>query len=315
MFTKKKVDISDEENDPRNIHVNMYNYTKKFKGLLIGTLIVISIALAILIIGILIGSIGFEDRISESGTYTELTGSDCAGRGYDVEDWEGTCYLFVPSDDGAPLGVTVGELIQHHYFTTGWIIFGSIILAIALIWTSVYSRQMKEPLNDTLHEYIQESYFLNIQLTSPKGTTRAERIANLLWSVFPEVYSVSEGASEKDVKVPYSTNWKKGDYTFDFYLEADGVKFGAIFFEGKLTLKKIKEFTKAIQGDFPGKEDRVICIAKEFDKGLTEISAMEPDVTLEDKDEDKIIENFGDLWNVDILKEDDNNQFSIVWVS
>ena len=314
MFTKKKLNISDEENDPRNIHVNMYNYTKKFKGLLRGTLAVTIVALGILMSGLIISYAGFEDRISESGEYIELYGSDCAGRGYDVQD-SANCFLFVPSDDGAPIGVTVGELIQHHYLIAWWFVFGFIVLAIALTWTIVYSRQMKEPLDETLHQYIQESYFLNIQLTSPKGTTRAERIANLLWSVFPEVYSASEGVSEKDVKVPYTTNWKKGDYTFDFYLEADGVKFGAIFFEGKLTLKKIKEFTKAVQGDFTGDEDRVICIAKEFDKDLTSLLSMDADAILEDKDEDKIVKNFGNIQNVDILKEDDNNQFSIVWIS
>ena len=316
MFTKKKLDISDEENDPRNIHVNMYNNTKKFKGLLRGTLAVTIAALGILIAGLLIGSIGFEDRISESGEYIELYGSDCAGRGFDVEA-NYTCYLFVPSDGGAPLGVTVGELISHHYMTLGWIIIGCIILAGALVWTAVYSRKMKEPLDETLHQYIQESYFLNIQLTSPKGKTRAERISNLLWSVFPEVYAVSENTSEgqKALKIPYSINEKKKNYVFDFYMEAEEVKFGAIFFEGKLTLKKIKEFTKAVQGDFAGEDDRVICIAKEFDKNLTSLLAMDADAILEEKDEDKIVENFGNIQNVDILKEDDNNQFSIVWIS
>ena len=98
-------------------------------------------------------------------------------------------------------------------------------------------------------------------------------------------------------------------------MEAEEVKFGAIFFEGKLTLKKIKEFTKAVQGDFAGEDDRVICIAKEFDKNLTSLLAMDADAILEEKDEDKIVENFGNIQNVDILKEDDNNQFSIVWIS
>ena len=316
MFTKKKLDISDEENDPRNIHVNMYNYTKNFKKFLGITLSITVIAFGILLIGLTGAYYGFEDRISESGTYIELYGSDCEGRGYEPTS-EQTCLLFVPSDGGAPLGVTVGELINHHYIVAGWIVLGCIVLAIALIWTIVYSRQMKEPLDETLHEYIQESYFLNIQLTSPKGTTRAERIANLLWSVFPEVYSVSENTSEgqEALKIPYSINEKKGDYVFDFYMKAEEIQFGAIFFEGKSTLKKIKEFTKSIQGDFSGEDDRVICIAKEFDKGLTELSTMEPDASLEDKDEDKLIENFGDLSNIDILKEDDNNQFSIVWIS
>ena len=176
---------------------------------------------------------------------------------------------------------------------------------------------MKEPLAETLHEYIQESYFLNIQLTSPKGTTRAERIANLLWSVFPEVYSASDNESEKDVKIPYSTNWKKGDYTFDFYLEADGVKFGAIFFKGKLTSEKIKEFTDSVNGDFMGDDDRVICIAKEFDQELLSLLEVDSEKKyLEDVDEDRLYEGvFSNMSNVDILKEDDNNQFSIVWIS
>jgi hypothetical protein len=313
MFTKKKLDIRDEENDPRNIHVNMYNYTKNFKKFLGTTLTITVIAFGILIIGLTGAYYGFEDRISESGTYIELYGSDCEGRGYEPTS-EQTCLLFVPSDGGAPLGVTVGELINHHYIVAGWIVLGCIVLAIALIWTIVYSRKMKEPLDDTLHEYIQESYFLNIQLTSPKGTTRAERIANLLWSVFPEVYSVSDNisAGKETTKIPYSINEKKAGYVFDLYMEAEGVKFGAIFFEGVFTLKKLKEFTDSVNGDFTGDDDRVICIAKKFDVGLSEIAAMPADAELEE--DDLLDEQFNGL-NVDILKEDNNNQFSIVWIS
>ena len=69
------------------------------------------------------------------------------------------------------LHIAVNELINHHYIVAGWIVVGCIVLAISLIWTAVYARQMKEPLDETLHQYIQESYFLNIQLTSPKGKT------------------------------------------------------------------------------------------------------------------------------------------------
>ena len=137
MFTKKKLDISDEENDPRNIHVNMYNYTKHFKKFLGTTLTITIAALGILLLGVFGSFSGFEDRISESGTYIELYGSDCEGRGYEPSP-EQTCLLFIPSDDGAPLGVTVGELINHHYIIAGWFVIGTIIILIAVICTIIY---------------------------------------------------------------------------------------------------------------------------------------------------------------------------------
>ena len=155
MFTKKKLDIRDEENDPRNIHVNMYNYTKSFKRLLSITLIITITAFGILSIGLFGSYSGFEDRINESGTYIELYGSDCEGR-YDYTPApEHICLLFIPSDDGAPLGITIGELINHHYIIAGWFVIGTIIILIAVICTIIYFIKMKGPLAETLHQYIQ----------------------------------------------------------------------------------------------------------------------------------------------------------------
>ena len=53
-------------------------------------------------------------------------------------------------------------------------------------------------------------------------------------------------------------------------------------------------------------------VAKKFDVGLSEIAAMPADAELEE--DDLLYEQFNGL-NVDILKEDNNNQFSIVWIS
>ena len=94
-----------------------------------------------------------------------------------------------------------------------------------------------------------------------------------------------------------------GGYTFDFYMDTNEGKFGAIFLEGKLTLEKLKTFTKQVDGDFVSQDDHVICIAKEFDP-----------IFYSDKLEKKMDDYVSGSFNLDILKEDDNNQFSIVWI-
>ena len=99
-------------------------------------------------------------------------------------------------------------------------------------------------------------------------------------------------------------------------MEAEDVKFGAIFFEGKLTLEKLKEFTDGVKDDFLGEEDRVICIAKDFDQELLSLLEGDPKSEFLEEEEEKLYEEyFNGIDNVDILKENKNNQFSIIWIS
>ena len=56
------MNIQDEENDPKNIQINMYSFTKAFRKQVRTTISILLIALAVFIIGIFIGSVGFEDR-------------------------------------------------------------------------------------------------------------------------------------------------------------------------------------------------------------------------------------------------------------
>ena len=61
--------------------------------------------------------------------------------------------------------MTIGDIINQHYGTVFWIGIGFIIMTIALIGIIVNYRPMAKPLRETLHQYIQEAYFLNIQLS------------------------------------------------------------------------------------------------------------------------------------------------------
>ena len=301
MFSRKKLSVNEEEDNPRNNQVNMYFATKKFTKLVSLSFTLTICSLIILGIAIFTGYYGFEDRISQSGTYITLYGSDCEGRGYEVTNDKFECLLFIPSPDfESNIGVTIGDIINQHYGTVFWIGIGFIIMTIALIGIIVNYRPMAKPLRETLHQYIQEAYFLNIQLIASKGVTRTERIFNLLLAVFPEVYLKSKNKDGENIK---KRKKKVGEYTYDFYMDTKEGKFAGIFFEGKLTLEKLKEFTNNVKNHFESEDDRVICIAKEFDL-----------VFESDELEEKIDGNINGEFQLDVLKEDDNDQFSIIWI-
>ena len=301
MFSRKKLSVNEEEDNPRNNQVNMYFATKKFTKLVSLSFTLTICSLIILGIAIFSGYYGFEDRISQSGTYITLYGSDCVERGYVVTNDEYQCFLFIPSPNSElNIGITMGEIIAQHYVTVLWIGVSFIIITIVMIGIIVIYRPMAKPLRETLHQYIQESYFLNIQLTATKGATRTERIFNLLLAVFPEVYLKSENEGGENIK---ERKKKIGEYTYDFYMDTKEGKFAGIFFEGKLTLEKLKEFTNNVKNHFESEDDRVICIAKEFDL-----------VFESDELEEKIDGNINGEFQLDVLKEDDNDQFSIIWI-
>jgi hypothetical protein len=117
---------------------------------------------------------------------------------------------------------------------------------------------------------------------------------NLLSNVFPEVYLKSEDEQILEKKF--------GKYTFDVYVNTKEGKFAGRFFEGKLSLETLKEFTNNAKRYFES-GDRVICIAKEFDP-----------IFESDELKEKIGENIKGEFQLDILKEDDNEQLSIVWI-
>ena len=286
---------SNEDNDTKNTQLNMYFATKNFTQIINFSMALTIITLIILGAGLVVGYSGFEDRVNQNGTYITLYGSDCEKGGHESANEEFECMLFIPSPNfESNIEVMMSEIIEQHNRTVLWLGLGFAVVVGALIVIVAHYRPMTKPLNETLHQYIQEAYFLNIQLTSPKGTTRTERVLNLLSNVFPEVYLKSEDEQILEKKF--------GKYTFDVYVNTEEGKFAGRFFEGKLSLETLKEFTNNAKRYFES-DDRVICIAKEFDP-----------IFESDELKEKISKNIKGEFQLDILKEDDNGQLSIVWI-
>ncbi len=285
--------ISGSKDDPKNNQANMYFATKNFTQIINFSLALSVITLVILGAGLVVSYYGFEDSIHQSGTYVTLYGSDCNVEGHESVNEEFECMLFIPLPNSESNEVMMGETIEQHNRTVLWLGLGFAVVVGTLIVIVVHYRPMIKPLNETLRQYIQDAYFLNIQLTSPKGT-RTERILNLLSNVFPEVYVKSEDE--------IITEKKFGKHTFDFYINTKEGKFAGIFFEGILSLEKIKEFTNNAKKYFES-GDRIICIAKELES-----------IFESGKLNEKSGENIQGEFNLDILKEDDNEQLSIIWI-
>jgi hypothetical protein len=170
-------------------------------------------------------------------------------------------------------------------------------------------------MQDVADEYIRDSYFLNMELASPTGRNKAEKIFNLLKSVFPEVRLLSEREpdmefNEKDVS----------GYKFALILDPElpafrwgtpkGGKIGVMFFD-KLTYEELKKFAKKVSGVFDKENDRLICIAKEFGDEFTDLKAEN-----EEDYSDELEERMNQLsfeGHVDLIKEEKSG-YSIMWI-
>ena len=171
-------------------------------------------------------------------------------------------------------------------------------------------------MQDVADEYIQDSYFLNMELANPKGRNKAEKIFNLLKSVFPEVRLLSE--REPDMKFEGTD---VSGYEFALNLDTKGGKIGVMFFD-KLTYEELEIFTKEVNGEFAEENDRIICIAKEFgdefhqwgDEETTELG--QPKTPEAEQYRNELEERMGQLdvkGHIDLIKEKKSG-YSIMWI-
>jgi len=226
-----------------------------------------------------------------------------------------TCWKFEPHEGIIPEEV-VSKMYQSRDSMTVYLWFLLIPVSAPLFFTYLKLRSTRNEMQEVADEYIQDSYFLNMELANPKGRNKAEKIFNLLKSVFPEVRLLSE--REPDMKFEGTD---VSGYEFALNLDTKGGKIGVMFFD-KLTYEELEIFTKKVNGEFAEENDRIICIAKEFGDefhqwGDEEIDDMGETKTPEAEEfRDELEEKMSQLdvkGHIDLIKEE-KSSYSIMWI-
>ena len=217
---------------------------------------------------------------------------------------QSTCYTFEPHEGIIPEEV-VSKMYQSRDSMTLYLWILLVVLTPTLLYTWIKLRSTRNKMQDLADEYIQDSYFLNMELANPKGRNKAEKIFNLLKSVFPEVRLLSKHEPENK-KVDQDIS----GYKFALNLDTKAGKIGVMFFD-KLTYEELKKFAKKVEGEFSEENDRIICIAKEFGDEFTDLKAEN-----EEDYSDELEERMNQLditGHIDLVKEE-KSSYSIMWI-
>ncbi len=226
-----------------------------------------------------------------------------------------TCYAFEPHEGIIPEEV-VSKMYQSRDSMTWWLWFLFAGVTPALLYTWLKLRRTRNDMQDVANEYIQDSYFINMELANPQGRNKAEKIFNLLKSVFPEVRLLSE--REPDMKFE---GIDISGYKFALNLDTKGGKIGVIFFD-KLTYEELKKFAKKVGKEFAEENDRIICIAKEFgdefhqwgDEEIDEMGETKTPEAEQFRDElEEKMDQLDVLGPIDLIKEEKSG-YSIMWI-
>ena len=217
-----------------------------------------------------------------------------------------TCWAFEPHEGIIPEEV-VSKMYQSRDSMTLYLWILLVILTPTLLYTWIKLRSARLAMKDVADDYIRDSYFLNMELANPQGRNKAEKIFNLLKSVFPEVRSLSEHEPEIDFKEIDISGYK-----FALYLDTKGGKIGVMFFD-KLTYEELKKFAKKINGEFIEENDRLICIAKEFGDEFNSEEIVTPEDDAEWDEQEKRMNQLDIVGHVDLIKEEKSG-YSIMWI-
>ena len=290
---------SDDEDIPTTELMYFLTRSMKRDSRYLGTAV---IAFLIIVGFTILFTLTFYTEASQFGTFIDH-GDDCKQLSMNQYVYE-ICYTFEPYAGTIPEDV-VSLMYQWEDSANTTIIVFIVILGVPLIYTYVKLRRTRNEMQDVADEYIRDSYFLNMELASPTGRNKAEKIFNLLKSVFPEVRLLSE--HEPDMKFE-GTN--VSGYEFALNLDTKGGKIGVMFFS-KLTYEELKKFAKKVNGTFDKENDRIICIAKEFGDEFIDLKAEN-----EEDYSDELEERMNQLpleGHVDLIKEEKSG-YSIMWI-
>ena len=216
-----------------------------------------------------------------------------------------TCWKFEPHE-GIILEEVVSKMYQSRDSMTLYLWLLLIPVSAPLFFTYLKLRSTRNEMQDVADEYIQDSYFINMELANPKGRNKAEKIFNLLKSVFPEVRLLSE--REPDMKFEGTDD---SGYEFALNLDTKGGKIGVMFFD-KLTYEELKIFADNVNDEFNNENDRIICIAKEFGDEFNSKEIVTDDDAEWDEQEERM-DQLGINAHVDLIKEE-KSSYSIMWI-
>lgn len=305
------LEVMDERDDAATTE-QMYFLTKSLKRN--SRYLVTAAGALVILIGIMIVFTGiFYAQMDLWGTITHLE-SDVVNCD---EFWidQATCWAFEPHEGIIPEEV-VSKMYQSRDSMTVYLWILLVAVSAPLFFTYLKLHSTRNEMQDVADEYIQDSYFLNMELANPQGRNKAEKIFNLLKSVFPEVRLLSE--REPDMK--FVTTDVSG-YEFALDLDTKGGKIGVMFFD-KLTYEELENFAKEVNGEFAEENDRIICIAKEFgdefhqwgDEETTELG--QPKTPEVEQYRNELEERMGRLdikGHIDLIKEKKSG-YSIMWI-
>ena len=303
------LEVMDERDDAATTE-QMYFLTKSLKRN--SRYLVTAAGALVILIGIMIVFTGiFYAQMDLWGTITHIetgwTSDDLLDQQIPCDEFwmdTRTCWKFEPHEGIIPEEV-VSKMYQSRDSMTVYLWLLLIPVSAPLFFTYLKLRSTRNEMQDVADEYIQDSYFLNMELANPKGRNKAEKIFNLLKSVFPEVRLLSE--REPDMKFEGTD---VSGYEFALNLDTKGGKIGVMFFD-KLTYEELEIFTKEVNGEFAEENDRIICIAKEFGDEFTDLKAEN-----EEDYSDELEERMNQLsfeGHVDLIKEEKSG-YSIMWI-
>lgn len=297
----KELNDDSKENDDIPTTEMMYFLTKSFKRDS-RALTAATGALICLVAMMVMFTFLFYATMDNYGTITQVDEVDCSGIMYEM-----ACYVFEPHEGIIPEEV-ISEMYQSRDAMTVWIWIALIVLTPTLLFTYLKLRSTRNEMQGVADEYIRDSYFLNMELANPEGRNKAEKIFNLLKSVFPEVRLLSGDTPFEELELKTEVSGYEFEIDLDFPLNQGHL--GVIFFD-KLTYEELKKFAKKVKDKFDKENDRIICIAKEFGAEFTDLKA-ENEVDYSDELEEKMDE-LDTVGHIDLVKEEESG-YSIMWI-
>jgi len=289
--------LKEEEEEGFALVERMHLSLNKFRSFLNQTKTIVGITLLLAGFGGLI-AYDYYDAFDRYG-YVEKSSEPCPPFG------EQECYIFIPNSDNSEL---LHQLIGFSNYTINEFTFLVILVVAAqavLGIRLVLGRKLQKELKELQSQFVKQSYFLNLEMTIPKGRTSVQKFFNLATAVFPELKqeklkAVAEGEklySQAEKKV------KKGEYDYDLVLETKDGKFILKIFSDVVKFEDIKELVSFIKNDFDGGRNvfRVISLAPKYDKIFESNELVD------------LMSKLKRTFNLDLIIEYDKG-YSIIWI-
>ena len=288
--------LKEEEEEDFTLVERMHLSLNKFRAFLNQTKTIVGITLLFAGLGGLI-IYDYYDAFNRYG-YVETSTEPCP------PFEEKNCYLFVPNTDNPKLLYQLigfsNNAIQQFTFVVVVVGAAQAVLVIRLF----LGRKLRKDLKELQSQFVRQSYFLNLEMTIPKGRTSVQKFFNLATAVFPELKQEKLKASAEGEKL-YSQaekRVKKKEYNYDLVLYTKDGKFIVKIFSETVKFDDIEELVDSIKNNFDEEKIfRVISLAPKYDKNFESNELVDFMSKLKRK------------FNLDLIIEEDKG-YSIIWI-